>query len=235
LLYTLTSTQSRSLAGPSLLAYIQRYGPPETIVSDNAKELTGGEFSEICKKQGITQERSAPYNPNQNTVEHYMEIISSRTRSLLSISGLDPETYWEMALEHAVNLQLRMASPGRCTPFELTYGKQPNVINLRIFGCEALAYREKDKRVKFQPKVDQCVYMGMSTSHSDYTYKLLNLKTKKVIYRRRQDPEKNEQYRSHVGAMNGLTMCLRYDLAYTTKELSRALQEPTETANEILR
>jgi hypothetical protein len=28
---------------------------------------------------------------------------------------------------------------------------------------------------------------------------------------------------------------LRYDLAYTTKELSRVLQEPTKTANEILR
>ena len=50
-----------------------------------------------------------------------------------------------------------------------------------------------------------------------------------------QDPEKNEQYRSHVGAMNWLTMCLRYDLAYTSKELSRVLQESTKTANEILR
>jgi hypothetical protein len=30
-------------------------------------------------------------------------------------------------------------------------------------------------------------------------------------------------------------MCLRFDLAYTTKELSRVLQEPTKTANEILR
>ena len=101
--------QSRGLARPSLLAYIQRYGPPETIVSDNAREFTGGEFAEICKKHSITQERSAPYNPNQNPVEHYMEIISSRTRSLLSISGLEPSTYWEVALEHAVNLQLRMA------------------------------------------------------------------------------------------------------------------------------
>ncbi len=35
--------------------------------------------------------------------------------------------------------------------------------------------------------------------------------------------------------MNWLTMCLRYDLAYTTKELSRVLQEPTKIANEILR
>jgi hypothetical protein len=56
---------------------------------------------------------------------------------------------------------------------------------------------------------------------------------KKIV--RGQDPEKNEPYRSHVGAMNWLTMCLRYDLAYTMKELSRVLQEPTKTANEILR
>jgi hypothetical protein len=56
---------------------------------------------------------------------------------------------------------------------------------------------------------------------------------KKIV--RGQDPEKNEQYRSNVGAMNWLTMCLRYGLAYTTKELSRVLQEPTKTANEILR
>jgi hypothetical protein len=30
-------------------------------------------------------------------------------------------------------------------------------------------------------------------------------------------------------------MCLRYDLTYTTKELSRVLQQPTKTANEILK
>jgi hypothetical protein len=105
---------------------------------------------------------SAPYNPNQNPVEHYMEITSSHTRSLLVISGLDPENYWEIALEHAINIQIRTAIPGRFTPYELTYGKRPDVVNLRIFGCQALAYREKDKRAKFTPKVDQCIYVGMS-------------------------------------------------------------------------
>ncbi len=30
-------------------------------------------------------------------------------------------------------------------------------------------------------------------------------------------------------------MCLRYDLIYTTKELSRVLQQLTKTANEILK
>ncbi len=56
---------------------------------------------------------------------------------------------------------------------------------------------------------------------------------KKIV--RGQDPEINDKYRSHVGALNWLTMCLRYDLTYTTKELSRVLPEPTKTANEILK
>ena len=56
---------------------------------------------------------------------------------------------------------------------------------------------------------------------------------KKIV--REHEPEENEKYRSHVGALNWLTMCLRYDLTYTTKELSRVLQQPTKTANEILK
>jgi hypothetical protein len=57
---------SRGFAGPSLLAYIQPYGPPAAIIRDNAKQFTEGEFADICKQKGITQKRK--YNPNQNPV-----------------------------------------------------------------------------------------------------------------------------------------------------------------------
>jgi hypothetical protein len=97
---------------------------------------------------------------------------------------------------------MRTALSGRCTPFELTYGKQPSTLNIRIFGCEALAYREKDKRAKFTPKVDQCIYVGISPNHSDDTYKLLNLlKTKESFTDARCSstsdpflPEQQKQY-----------------------------------------
>jgi hypothetical protein len=55
---------------------------------------------------------------------------------------------------------------------------------------------------------------------------------KKIV--RGEDPEPNEKYRSKVGSFNWLTMGIRYDVVYTTKELSRVLSEPTKTANEIL-
>jgi hypothetical protein len=86
------------------------------------------------------------HSPTENPVEHYMEIILSMTRSMLYISGLDPDTFWSHAIEHAAYLQTRSALPGRCTPFELSYGRRPNMGNLRIFGCEALSYIDKEKR-----------------------------------------------------------------------------------------
>ncbi len=48
------------------------------------------------------------------------------------------------------------------------------------------------------------------------------------------DPEPKEKYRSKVGILNWLTMGIRFDLVYITKELSRVLAEPTKTSNELV-
>ncbi len=55
---------------------------------------------------------------------------------------------------------------------------------------------------------------------------------KKVI--KGLDIEQDDKYRSKVGILNWLTMRMRYDLVYTTKELSRVLVEPTKIAREIV-
>jgi hypothetical protein len=52
---------------------------------------------------------------------------------------------------------------------------------------------------------------------------------------RNDDKEDNHEYRSHVGSLNWLTMGLRYDLAFTTKELSRVLNAPTKIAKDIVK
>ncbi len=145
--------QSTGQAGPTLETYIQRYGVPKILLTDNASEFTSGEFKDLCLKKEIKQTHSPPYDPNRKPTEHYMEIVTSTMRSLLFISGLNPDQYWEHALTQAVNIQIRTALPGRCTPYEYTHGRRPNVGNLRIFGCEALAFIEKDKRKKLNPKV----------------------------------------------------------------------------------
>jgi hypothetical protein len=50
---------------------------------------------------------------------------------------------------------------------------------------------------------------------------------------RTDEHEVNNKYRSQVGKLNWLTMGLRYDIAFVTKELSRVLDQPTKVANEI--
>ncbi len=146
------AAESRGQAGPALLVYIQRYGKPNKSIHDNAQEFMHGKFNEICTTQGIQQVRSLPYDPNKNPVEHYMDILTCMMRSFLLISGLDPENVWEDALTQATHIQIRTALQGRCTLYELTFGRRPDVTNLRIFGCEALAYVEKGKGQNYNQK-----------------------------------------------------------------------------------
>ncbi len=177
------AVESRGQTGPALLAYIQKYGKPNKLIHDNAQKFMHGEFNEICTKQGIQQVRSPPYDPNKNPVEHYTDILTCMMRSFLFIYGLEPEKFWEDALTQATHIQIRTALQGRCTPYELTFGRRPDVPNLRIFGCEALAYVEKGKRSKLQPKVERTIYLGISPDHSHDTYKLLKVSNNEIIYK----------------------------------------------------
>ncbi len=52
---------------------------------------------------------------------------------------------------------------------------------------------------------------------------------KKIV--RGEGIEPNDTFRSKVGSLNWFTTGIRYDIVYTTKELSRVLAEPTKTAN----
>ena len=105
------TAESRGEAGPALQAYIQQYGKPHTIIHDNASEFMHGDFQTLCQTQGIKQERSPPYDPNKNPVEHYMDILTCMMRSMLFISGLNPDSYWEDALKQAAHIQIRTALP----------------------------------------------------------------------------------------------------------------------------
>ncbi len=113
-----------------------------------------------------------------------MELIVSGARSLLFTAGLPTLTFWPHAISHRVYLQNRMALPGRCTPYELITGEQPDLTYLRIFGCESMAYVEKTKRSKFETKTERCIYLGPSRTHSNDTCKLWQISTGTIIFRR---------------------------------------------------
>nr|GEZ30886.1 ribonuclease H-like domain, reverse transcriptase, RNA-dependent DNA polymerase [Tanacetum cinerariifolium] len=86
--------------------------------TDQGGEFTSNEFTQYCKKNGIAQQVTAPYSPQQNgVVERRNRTIISMTRSLEDI-----------------------------TPYEAIKQKKPNLEKLRIFSCIAYAKVFKTKK-----------------------------------------------------------------------------------------
>ena len=76
--------------------------------------------------------------------------------------------------------------------------------------------------------------MLTALSVTPWPYPILTPGRTDVKIIRGENLEHNDTYRSKVGSLNWLTMELRMDLVFTTKELSRVLCEPTKEANQIL-
>jgi len=62
------------------------------------------------------------------------------------------------------------------TPYELFKGRKPNIMYLRIFGCNCYVHNKgKDALGKFDPRSDEAIFLGYF-SHSK-AYKVFNKRT----------------------------------------------------------
>lgn len=67
-----------------------RWGPCETIVSDNGPQFTASIFKEFCKSQGIEHITSAPYHPQSNgRAERFVDIFKTGLRKLEGKGTID--------------------------------------------------------------------------------------------------------------------------------------------------
>lgn len=119
------------------------------IRTDNGTEFTSNQFQELIRKEGIEHQRTIPYNPESNgKVERGNRVILERARTLLYESGL-PLSFWAEAVAfvtHTANLTSRKDKEK--TPYELCYGRMPNVSYLKTFGCIAFYHVVKNARNK---------------------------------------------------------------------------------------
>ena len=59
--------RTRDEVNEKLEHFIADVGSPGTLVSDGAQEYKSRDFNEVCRKNGIRQEYSAPYTPQENS------------------------------------------------------------------------------------------------------------------------------------------------------------------------
>jgi hypothetical protein len=129
------------------------------------------------------------------------------------ISG-DPIAIAQLQSEMKKYLQCKFDKPKDFLGLDITH-KEPGEITLSMHTFTA--------KMKDVMNIEDRIYGEVLTPGRT---------NKKVNREDEHDP--NDRYRSYVGSLNWLSMGLRYDIAFTTKELSRVLDKPTKTANEIV-
>lgn len=67
-------------------------------------------------------------------------------------------------------------------PDEIWFGRKPNIIKFKVFGCKAYAHIPNQKRTKLEMKSTKCIFVGFPENTK--AYKLYNTSTKKVIISR---------------------------------------------------
>ena len=153
----------------------------KTLRCDNGGEYSSKEFDRFLTQHGIVKQNTAPYKPQQNGVaERFNRTLVESARAMVYHSGLS-KSYWSDAVKVAAYIRNRVPNPSvtGTTPFELFYGRKPDLSHLRVFGCIAYAHIPKVKRKKLDAKAVKTIFIGYPSGVKGYL--LFNTDTKKEI------------------------------------------------------
>lgn len=153
----------------------------KTLRSDRGGEYMSREFQDFCKNNGIHQQYTARYTPQQNGVaERKNRTIMEMARSMFKAKNL-PNEYWGAAVKYAVHILNRCPTKSveNMVPEEAWTGRKADVSHIRVFGCVAYAHVPDKLRNKLDHKSEKAIFIGYSNQSK--AYHLYNPVTKKVV------------------------------------------------------
>jgi hypothetical protein len=126
----ITPMAHKSEAGYALQELIRDVGIPKHMHTDDAKELTLGNWKKVCQEHGIGMSNTEAKSPFQNRAEGVIGEIKRHTHRFMSRTR-SPKRLWDFCAIYAVELRNRLALPlyglhGR-TPYELLTGNTPDI------------------------------------------------------------------------------------------------------------
>jgi transposase InsO family protein len=136
--------------------------PTKVLRSDNGTELINSSVATLLASANITHERTCPGTSSQNGVaERTIGVLFAATRTLLIDAALPP-VFWCEALMTATFVHNRLptsANPNNASPFEMRYGRVPDMRRLRPFGITAYV-RVRTHLTKIQPRALRGLFLG---------------------------------------------------------------------------
>jgi hypothetical protein len=131
---------------------------------DNGGEFISNELKQFCLSNGIKQEFTISYTPQQNEVaERSWRTLYNMVRCLLLESKL-PSNWWGPALLAAVYLKNRTPhtknKTTQMTPHEILFREKPDLSNLHIFGSKVTYWNPNPTKSKLDPKGLPGIFAG---------------------------------------------------------------------------
>lgn len=125
----------------------------KAVRTDNGKEYINEKLANYFKLHGIINQTTIPYTPQQNgAAERLNRTLLTKVRAMLTETHM-PKFMWAHAAFTASDLRNRSPVTGLSkTPWELFYGKKPDVSMLRIWGSRAHVLVPSHNRSKLDPR-----------------------------------------------------------------------------------
>lgn len=142
---------------------------PKFIRTDNGGEYVNKQLIEYLKQQGIQQQKTAPYTPQQNGVaERKNRTLIEMARCMILESKLEYR-FWAEAVSMANFVQNRLPAKNiDKTPFEYWYGTKPSIGQFKRFGSKCYVFTPKERRRKLDAKAIAAVMVGYDLSSKAY-------------------------------------------------------------------
>uniref|UniRef100_A0AAV1U9X3 Integrase catalytic domain-containing protein n=1 Tax=Peronospora matthiolae TaxID=2874970 RepID=A0AAV1U9X3_9STRA len=151
---------------------------------DGAHEFATNSITTFYEDHGIEQQVTVPYAHQTNgTAERAIRTIVTIGRSLLHHAKLE-KCFWAEAAMTAIYIKNRLPSPkiDHKTPFEIVYKSKPSVKHMRMFGCRAFILTPREKRLKWDPKAREGMFMGYEEASK--AYRVYDIEADQVVISR---------------------------------------------------
>ncbi|RXW18308.1 hypothetical protein EST38_g7549 [Candolleomyces aberdarensis] len=146
----------------------------KALHDDKGGEYMSNEFNSFCDDSGILRTHTACNRPQQNgDAERANRTMLEDVTAMLAQANL-PVCFWGRCLATQVkvwNCLLTVSLPDK-TPFEVWFGRKPDLSCFRVFGCTAYVFIQKDKRKKLESHMQKCIciFVGYPPDYSAWTF-----------------------------------------------------------------
>ena len=175
--YCISHKSDAAEAFEKCLADLRVEGVPSEVVvvrSDYGGEFNEGKFGKLCRERNIKQEFTTADSPEYNGVaERGLAMIESAALAArIQASELFPgfnvpegPSLWAEAMSwacDAYNRTATVANPENRSPYEMFYGKIPEMSPIPFLKP---GYYKSKRMNKMEPKARECFYLGNARNH----------------------------------------------------------------------